>query len=101
MTHRAQLIVAVAATGVAALGIVAVAAVMWAGSDVPISFHGVLALAATVLGALGLAVGLMGLVFYSARSGHDERAHETYSQPVADDPNEPDDFPGPGDGDSR
>jgi hypothetical protein len=44
--------------------------------DVEMSGHGVLALVGGAVLTLALGVGLMVLVFYSARSGHDERAHE-------------------------
>lgn len=48
----------------------------WAWSelaDVPMSEHGYIALAIGVVATLVLGMGLMWLVFYSSRSGHDER----------------------------
>lgn len=40
--------------------------------DVAISWHGLLAIAGAVVGITALGGGLMALVFYSARSGHDD-----------------------------
>lgn len=42
--------------------------------DVQLSFHGTLALLLGVLLSLGLGIGLMFLVFYSSRHGHDDDA---------------------------
>jgi hypothetical protein len=42
--------------------------------DVELSLHGTVALALGVLASLGLGVGLMFLVFYSSRRGHDDDA---------------------------
>ena len=53
---------------------VALSAHAWSDmGDVEIGPHGILALALGALVSLGLGVGLMALVFHSARSGHDER----------------------------
>ncbi len=46
----------------------------WRLDDVDIGFHGMLALVLAVVFSLGLWVGLMSLVFYSSRRGHDDRA---------------------------
>ena len=40
--------------------------------DVELSGHGLIALALGILASLGLGVGLMFLVFYSSRHGHDD-----------------------------
>ena len=50
-------------------------------ADVELGFHGMLALVLGVTISLALGVGLMALVFYSSRSGHDERAHEPPDEP--------------------
>lgn len=51
------------------------AAYVWdAMGDVQLSFHGTLALVLGVLASLGLGIGLMFLVFYSSRHGHDDDA---------------------------
>jgi len=42
--------------------------------DVQLSFHGTLAMVIGVLASLGLGIGLMFLVFYSSRHGHDDDA---------------------------
>ena len=52
-----------------------VAAAMWLqAGDVEMSIHGIIALVAGVVVALALGVGLMALVFYSSRHGHDDQA---------------------------
>lgn len=52
---------------------VGVAIYVWVGmSDVELSTHGVIALILGVLVSLALGVGLMALVFYSHRKGHDD-----------------------------
>jgi hypothetical protein len=42
-------------------------------ADVQIGMHGMIALALGTVGALGIATGLMWLVYYSHRHGYDER----------------------------
>ena len=50
---------------------------IWQGlGDVDISGHGIAALALGVILTLGLGIGLMALVFYSNRKGHDDAAHD-------------------------
>ena len=57
--------------GAAALAAV-VTAIMWMDmGDVQLSVHGIIAMVLGVLLALALGVGLMFLVFYSSRHGHD------------------------------
>ena len=49
----------------------------WQGlGDTEISGHGIAALALGVFFTLALGIGLMSLVFYSSRQGHDERANK-------------------------
>ena len=60
------LVLALFATG----GVVAYAWVQM--GDVSLSWHGIVALVLGVLVSLGLGIGLMALVFYSSRSGHDD-----------------------------
>jgi hypothetical protein len=48
--------------------------VWWRLDDVDMGFHGAFALVLAVVLGLGLWVGLMSLVFYSSRRGHDDRA---------------------------
>lgn len=59
---------------------------LWAWSEigrVEIGHHGLIALALGAVLTFGLGAGLMALMFYSARRGYDDRAHEA-------DPTEPD-----------
>jgi Na+-driven multidrug efflux pump len=62
------------------LGGLLVASLVWASrlwlgvGEVEISGHGILALVLGVLLSLGLGMGLMFLVFYSSRHGHDDDA---------------------------
>lgn len=52
-----------------------VATAMWIeAGDASISLHGVIALLLGVVVALALGIGLMALVFYSSRHGHDDQA---------------------------
>ena len=50
-------------------------------AEVDLGFHGMVALVLGVALSLALGIGLMGLVFYSNRSGYDERAHEPPDEP--------------------
>ena len=62
----------------AALLVVALLAAIyfwWSLSDVDISLNGVIALTLGCLLSLALAGGLMFLVFYSSRQGHDDEQH--------------------------
>ncbi len=57
--------------------VVAVGGVLYAWvdmGDIEIGWHGIAALVLGVVLSLGLGIGLMFLVFYSARHGHDDRA---------------------------
>ena len=61
------------------LGAVAFGAYMWWQlDDVDIGTHGMVALVLGTLFSLALGGGLMALVFYSSRSGHDERQHRPW-----------------------
>lgn len=52
-----------------------VTAMMWTDmGDVQLSVHGIIAMVLGVLLALALGIGLMFLVFYSSRHGHDDEA---------------------------
>ncbi|MFQ5467987.1 MAG: hypothetical protein ACE5DS_07615 [Kiloniellaceae bacterium] len=53
----------------------------WMLGDVKMSLHGYLALGLGALATLLLGAGLMALVFYSSRHGHDERAHPPLDEP--------------------
>lgn len=58
--------------GLLALAGGAAAYIWWELRDVEMSFHGTLALILGVVLSLIVGVGLMQLVFYSARHGHDD-----------------------------
>lgn len=59
--------------GLCLIGAAAVGIHMWTSlSGVEISFHGYLAMALGAILTLALGIGLMALVFYSARHGHDD-----------------------------
>lgn len=74
MIGRIVLVVAMAAFTLFAI---LYAARVWMGAGpVHMGFHGWFAMALGVVLTLGLGVLLMGLVFYSARKGYDERHHE-------------------------
>jgi hypothetical protein len=61
--------------GLLSLCVIAVAVYLWLSlGDVAMGFAGYLSLIAGGLGALGLGIGLMSLVYYSNRKGFDERA---------------------------
>lgn len=61
--------------GLLSLSVIAVAVYLWVSlGDVAMGFAGYFALVCGGLGALGLGVGLMSLVYYSHREGFDERA---------------------------
>jgi hypothetical protein len=85
----------IAALGVLLIAALAAAAYLWSSlAEVEIGFHGVLALVLGVLLSLVLGGGLMALVFYSSRHGHDEVAGETPDAPRARQPGDrPDDGP--------
>ena len=64
--------------GILSLSMVALAVYLWHSlSDVDMSTSGYLAMIFGGLATAGLGAGLMGLVFYSNRSGFDERAGNT------------------------
>jgi len=50
-----------------------------------IPLQGGLALLVGTIGSIALGAGLMTLVFFSARSGHDETVHEEYRKRVPED----------------
>jgi len=60
--------------GLLAAALFGAAAAWIAVGDSPLSGHGIAALVLGVLASLALGVGLMFLVFYSSRRGHDEDA---------------------------
>jgi hypothetical protein len=60
----------------ACLGLTAVSLALLLGfGDLGIGLHGAIALAVGVLATMAIAMGLMGLMFLSSRSGRDEAAH--------------------------
>lgn len=69
-----------------ALGAMLTGACAWAGwvwfwlGDAEISGHGIAALTLGVVFSLAVGVGLMALVFVSARRGYDERAHHDFGE---------------------
>jgi hypothetical protein len=65
-------IVVVSLLGLLILAASAAGFIWWELRDVELSFHGVLALVLGVVLSLVLGIGLMYLVFYSARHGHDD-----------------------------
>ena len=65
-------IVVVSLLGLLILAAGAAGFIWWELRDVELSFHGVLALVLGVVLSLVLGIGLMYLVFYSARHGHDD-----------------------------
>ncbi len=52
----------------------------WVAIDTEIGFQGYLALVLGVIGSLGLGIGLMMLVFYSARHRYDQGQHDHLDQ---------------------
>ena len=69
-----KIVLLVAALG-GLLAVAVVAAVrLWIGlGDVEINANGMVAMAIGAILTLALGIGLMGLVFYSSRSGHDDQ----------------------------
>lgn len=61
-------------------GVMAWNAVGGGGPEQGISLHGFIALGLGVLGSLVVGGGLMALVFFSNRSGHDKAVHEEISR---------------------
>lgn len=51
--------------------------------DLGLGVHGAIALALGVLVTMAIAMGLMGLMFLSSRSGRDEEAHAAWDDPDA------------------
>lgn len=70
----ACLLVMLLAAGVG--GVMAWNAMGGGGPDQGISLHGFIALGLGILGSLVVGGGLMALVFFSSRSGHDQAVHE-------------------------
>lgn len=58
------------------LGLVLTNTLLDFGGSAALSGHGLAAMLIGAFGMLALAILLMGLVFYSSRSGHDREAHE-------------------------
>ena len=50
----------------------------WTMAEVPIGVHGLIALVLGAVFSLALGGGLMALVFYSHRHGHDDRQHRPW-----------------------
>lgn len=85
MSRGALLIIAVL---VALLALAVVFAVMaWNTGDAPlnISTHGFIALGLGALGTILIGGGLMALVFFSNRSGHDAAVHQETMRRLPDD----------------
>ncbi|MFV3127371.1 hypothetical protein [Niveispirillum sp. KHB5.9] len=66
-------------------GVMAWNAVGGGGPEQQISLHGFIALGLGVLGCLAVGGGLMALVFFSHRSGHDRAVHEETSRQMPPD----------------
>ena len=68
--------------------ILALAAVALAGllgfGDLGLGLHGAIALVLGVLLTMAIAMGLMGLMFLSSRSGRDDDAHSSWGDPHSD-----------------
>jgi len=77
---RTILLIVVMASFLVLAGAIAAYA-WWRMADVEMSTAGVLALVAGAALTLLLGIGLMALVFYSSRSGHDEAAGRHEGQP--------------------
>lgn len=62
------------------------ALLMWQGGSAPlnISLHGFIAMGLGAFGTLAVGGGLMALVFFSNRSGHDARVHEETRRVLAE-----------------
>lgn len=73
-TMRTAVLIAVLA-GLLAVALLAGLYLWWSLSDVDISIHGLVAMMLGALLSLALGTGLMFLVFYSNRHGHDEQHH--------------------------
>lgn len=67
-------------------GVMAWNAVGGGGPEQQISLHGFIALGLGILGSLVVGGGLMALVFFSNRSGHDQAVHEETSRHLPADP---------------
>ena len=69
------------------LGTLAFGGYIWSQlGDVEIGRNGWIALALGTLLSLGLGGGLMALVFYSSRSGHDDQQHRPWNDGTGDQP---------------
>ena len=67
-----------ALVGLLAVAIVAGGYLWWSMAEVDIGIHGLIALILGTLLSLILGGGLMALVFYSSRHGHDERHRDPW-----------------------
>jgi hypothetical protein len=85
MSQRRMIVALVG--GLLAAGLVALVAVDRAigFSDFEMGAHGWIALALAVVLTLALGIGLMALVFLSARRGYDDRAHHAEGPPITRD----------------
>lgn len=71
-----RIVLVVAMTAFSLFAIIYAARVWMGAGPVHMGFHGWFAMVLGVVLTLGLGIFLMGLVFYSARKGYDERHHE-------------------------
>lgn len=72
MSGGKGLILVIVLLAMLAIAVVVTLAMWNTMGDVEMSAHGIVALVLGVVLALGLGIGLMALVFYSSRSGHDD-----------------------------
>lgn len=77
MARHPILLAAILGAVLVTAGLVASNMVFSFGNSPALSGHGLVALVVGAFGMLALAVLLMGLVFYSSRSGHDQDAHDS------------------------
>lgn len=84
---RGALFIAACLLGLLVLA-VTLAILVWNAMDAPvnISAHGFVALALGAVGSLAVGGGLMALVFFSNRSGHDQAVHEENSRTFGEPP---------------
>ncbi|WP_035705466.1 hypothetical protein [Niveispirillum irakense] len=84
---RGALLIIACLVGLLALAIT-LAVIAWNAMDAPlnISLHGFIALGLGAVGSLAVGGGLMALVFFSNRSGHDQAVHEENSRTLGEPP---------------
>jgi len=83
----------IALVGLLVLAIASAAYAWWSMADVQISIHGLIALVLGVVLSLLLGGGLMALVFYSHRHGHDDGPRHPFRAEKQRDPGRPNGFP--------